>query len=60
MTSWSLEGYLGNQGADDDRDEDGVLENTHEDVPLSVDLTGVEFVEDLHEDKGVEDDGVVL
>ncbi|KAF3843891.1 hypothetical protein F7725_015939 [Dissostichus mawsoni] len=29
-------------------------------VPLAVDLAGVELVEDLHEDKRVEDDGVVL
>lgn len=42
------------------RAEDGVAVDGLEDVPLPVDLACVDLVEQLHHDKGVEDDGVVL
>lgn len=31
-----------------------------EDVPLTVDLAGIDLVEELHHDEDVEDDGVVF
>lgn len=52
--------YLDNKGSQEDGAEDGIPENPIKDVPLSVNLACVEFVEDLHEDKRVEDDGVML
>jgi len=42
------------------RAEDGVAVDGLEDVPLPMDLACVDLVEQLHHDKGVEDDGVVL
>lgn len=60
MIALSLTSYLCEQGSQDDRAEDWVFEDALEDVPLSVNLAGVELVEDLHEDKGVEHYGVVL
>ena len=38
----------------------GVSEHAVKHVPLAMDLAGVDLVEELHEDEGVEDDGVVL
>ena len=52
--------YLDGERSEHDGTEDGVPEDAVEDVPLAVDLAGVDLVEQLHHDKGVEDDGVVL
>lgn len=40
--------------------EDGIVEDALKDVSLAVDFPGVQLIKDLHEDEGVEDDGVVL
>lgn len=67
MWTWSgvtiaslLTEYLYQQGSQDDGAEDGVVENALEDVPLSVNLAGIDLVEDLHQDKRIEHDGVVF
>lgn len=52
--------YLDGEGAQHNGAEDGVPEDAVEDVALAVDLAGVDLVEELHHDEGVEDDGVVL
>lgn len=52
--------YLDEEGAEDDAAEDEVVEDALEDVPLAVDLPGVDLVEELHQHEGVEDDGVVF
>lgn len=52
--------HLGDEGAQHHGAEDGVAVDALEDVPLAVDLARVDLVEELHHDKGVEDDGVVL
>ena len=36
------------------------MEDAREDSPLPVDLAGVDFVEELHEHEGVENNSVVL
>lgn len=51
---------LEDDGDDDDHPEHAVGEDVLKHVGLVVDLSGVELVEDLHEDEGVEDEGVVL
>lgn len=51
---------LDDEGTKDDGAEDEVVEDAIKDVPLAVDLAGVDLVEELHHDEGVEDDGVVL
>lgn len=53
-------GYLDGESAKNDGAEDGVPEDPVKDVALAVDLAGVDLVEKLHHDEGVEDDGVVL
>lgn len=53
-------GYLDGKGAQHDGAEDGVPEDAIKDIALAVDLAGVDLVEELHHDEGVEDDGVVL
>ena len=55
-----MRSYLDGERPEHDGTEDGVPEDAVEDVPLAVDLPGVDLVEQLHHDKGVEDDGVVL
>lgn len=52
--------HLHSEGAKHDGAEDGVPEDAVKDVALAVDLPGVDLVEELHHDEGVEDDGVVL
>ena len=52
--------YLERDGAEHDGAEDWVSEDALEHVALAVDLAGVDLVEDLHHDEGVEDDGVVF
>ena len=59
-TASSLTDYLYEEGSKDNGAEDGVVEDALKDVPLAVDLASIELVEDLHQDKRVEDDGVVL
>lgn len=54
---WS---YLQDEGPQYYAAEDGVPVDALEHIPLSVDLPGVDFVEELHHDEHVEDDGVVL
>ena len=51
---------LQDEGSQDHTAEDGVAVDALEDVPLPVDLAGVDLVEQLHHDEDVEDDGVVL
>lgn len=52
--------HLYSQGAEDDGAKDEVLEDTFEDVSFSVDFACIYLVKELHQDKGVKDDGVVL
>ena len=52
--------HLHAERAKDDAAEDGGGEDAVEDVPLAVDLAGVDLIEELHQDKGVEDYGVVF
>lgn len=52
--------HLHGEGAKDDGAEDGVPEDALKDVALAVDFPGVDLVEELHHDEGVEDDGVVF
>ena len=50
---------LHKQGANDDEEEETVVEEALEYVVLLVEeFAGVDFVEDLHENEGVEDDRV--
>lgn len=51
---------MDDERAEDNGAEDKVVEDTVEDVPFAVDLASVDFVEELHQHKGVEDDGVVF
>lgn len=60
MFSRLLRPYLYDQCPQHNRTEDGVVEDPLKDVSLAVNLTGVQLVKDLHEDEGVEDDGVML
>lgn len=53
-------GYLDNKGAKNNTAEDGVVEDAFKDVPLAVDLAGVDLIEQLHQHERVEDDGVVF
>lgn len=55
-----LEAHLADERAQDHTAEDEVAEDACKDIPLSVDLAGVDFVEELHQHKGVENNGVVL
>lgn len=55
-----IKSHLYDQSSEYDGAEDGIVEHAFEDVPLTVNFAGIELVEDLHEDKSVEDDGVVL
>ena len=50
---------LSNECADPDGVVDGIGEESDEDVPLSVDLPGVDLVKDGHHHEGVEDHGEV-
>lgn len=51
---------LQDEGSQDDAAEDGVPVDAVEDVSLTVDLTGINLVKELHHDKDVEDDCVVF
>ena len=52
--------YLQDEGSQDHTTEYGVTVDGLKNVPLSVDLPGIDLVEQLHHDKHVEHDGVVL
>lgn len=52
--------YLYCKSAQNNRAEDRVSENSIKHIPLAVNLAGVDLVEELHHDKGVEDDGVMF
>lgn len=52
--------YLDNKGPKYDGAEDHVFEDALKNVSLTVDLSSVNLVEELHHYEGVEDDGVVL
>ncbi len=52
--------YLYDQSSKHDGAENGVVEDALKDIPLAANLAGVELVEDLHQDKRVEDNGVVF
>lgn len=52
--------YLDGKGSQYNRAKDGVSEDAIKHIPLTMDLTGIYFVEELHHDKGVKDDCVVL
>lgn len=45
---------LHGEGSQDDGAEDGISKYAIKDVSLSVNLAGINLVEKLHEDKGVE------
>lgn len=53
-------GYLNGKGAQYDGAKDGIPKDAVKDVALPVDLSGIDLIEELHHDEGVEDDGVVL
>lgn len=55
-----LTSYLYNQSSQYNGAEDWIVEDPLKDVPLAVNLTGVQLIKDLHQDEGVEDDGVVF
>lgn len=56
----SISAHLDDECANDNGAEDKVVEDAFKDVPLAVDLAGIDFVEELHQHKGVEDNGVVF
>lgn len=55
-----LTAYLNNKSPKDDATEDHVVKNAFKNISFSVDLPCVDFIEQLHHHKGVEDNGVVL
>lgn len=55
-----LRSHLDDQSSQYDGAEDWVVEDALKDVSLAVNFTRVQLIKDLHEDEGVEDDGVVL
>lgn len=55
-----LTDHLYEEGSQDDRAEDGIVEDALKDVSLAVNLAGIDLVKDLHQDKCVEHDCVVF
>ena len=51
---------LSQESADPDSDEDQIPVQTFEHVSLSVDFSGINFVEQSHHDKRIEDDCEML
>lgn len=52
---------LDEDGEDEDDEEEGVVEEVLENVDFRrLQLTGIDLVEDLHQDETVEEDAVVL
>lgn len=60
VTDFCPKRYLNSECPQDNSAKNGISEDAIEDIPLAVDFAGVDLVEELHHDKGVEDDGVVL
>lgn len=60
MFSRFLRSHLYDQSSQHNGAEDWIVEDSLKDVSLAVNFAGVQLVKDLHEDKGVEDDGIVL
>lgn len=52
--------HLDDERAKDNGAEDQVVEDAVKDVSLAVDFAGIDLVEELHQHKGVEDNGVVF
>jgi len=52
--------WSASSGPEYDDAEDHVFEDALKNVSLTVDLSSVHFVEELHHHEGVKDDGVVL
>lgn len=52
--------YLQSKGSQYNAAEDGVPVNALKHVPLTMDLPGVDFVEELHHDKHIKHNGVVF
>lgn len=52
--------YLDNKCAKNNGAEDQVVEDAIKHIPLAMDLASVELIEELHHDKGIEDDCVVF
>lgn len=55
-TSW----YLNCKSAQNNGAENGISEDAVKHVPLSMDLAGIDLIEELHHDECVEYNGVVL
>lgn len=52
---------LNYESEDEDDEEEGVVEEVLEDIDfVGLEFAGVDFVEDLHEDEGVEKEAVVF
>lgn len=60
VVRFSISTHLDDERPEDNGAEDKVVEDTVKDVPLAVDLAGIDFVEELHQHEGVEDNGVVF
>ena len=61
LTSEFYAGQLDENGHDEDDDEEGVVAEVREDIEFGFfEFSGVDFVEDLHQDECVEEDAVVF
>ena len=60
MTGKRTKSDLENHGANPDANEDRVPLQSLNDVALFMNLASIDFIEEGHHDKGVEDDGEVL
>lgn len=52
--------HLNKKSPKDNGTKDQIVENAFKNISFSMDLPGVDFIKQLHHDKGVEDNGVVL
>lgn len=52
--------YLDCKSSKDDSAENRISENAIKHILLSMNLASIDFIEELHQDKCVKDDGVVL
>ena len=53
-SKYNLKFYLGNESNDPNDVVDGIGEEASKHVPLAVDLASVDFVEQCHHDKSIE------
>lgn len=60
LSQLQLESHLADECAQDHRTEDEIAEDARKDVPLPMDLARVDFIEELHQYEGVENNGIVL